>query len=242
MLPRIFPLPLSALAISCAVIFAVFARAELAIKPGDIKNGRYIYRLTREDMQTLTLASGKIPDWDWVDVGNKFFDDVHSFSNLRMQGGSWAFIGMKPGASAAEFVYKFDFAPAGVRPVGMRLREIVRIEQDGATYQKRSRTGFTSFYRAGESGEWIQLDGAAPDVGFRGDKEYLTDPLKLDAGASSVVYYKVVFISDRPVSGGYLKKGQKDAVPDRGGPLWNFTRTDQPDRFFQVVFQVEPAR
>ncbi|EIP97965.1 hypothetical protein OpiT1DRAFT_02415 [Opitutaceae bacterium TAV1] len=242
MFPRISTLPLLALVVPLAFTGAAPARAELAIKPDDIHNGRYIYRLTREDMQTLTPASGKIPDWDWIDVGNKFFDDVHSFSNLRMQGGAWAFISMKPGASAAEFVYKFDFTPAGVRPVGMRLREIVRIEQDGATYQKRSRTGFTSFYRIGESGEWIPLNSAAPDVGFRGDKAYLTDPLKFDAGASSVVYYKVVFISDQPVSGGYLKKGQPGGNPDRGGPLWNLTRQDQPDRFFQVVFQVEPAK
>ncbi|AHF91199.1 hypothetical protein OPIT5_14240 [Opitutaceae bacterium TAV5] len=240
MSPRISFFPLSALAVALSA--AATAHAELVIKPEDIKNGRYIYRLTREDMQTLAPSSGKIPDWDWTDSGNKFFDDVHSFSNLWMQGGNWAFIRMRPGASSAEFVYKFDFAPAGVRPVVMRLREVVRIEQDGVTWQKRSRTGFTSFYRISDTGNWIQINSAAPDVGFRGDKEYLTDPLTLDAGASSVVYYKVVFSSDQPVSGSYLKKGEKDAVPDRGGPLWNFTRTDQPDRFFQVVFQVEPAR
>lgn len=221
------------------VLPAAASRAELVINPGDIKDGRYIYKLEKSDMQTLVPDSGKLPDWDWTATGNKFFDDVYSFSNLRMNAGHWSFIQMKPGARSAEFVYKFDFTKTGRRPTTMRLREVVRHEQDGPTYEKRATTSYASFYRVGDDGEWVRLHASEPGKGYIGDKVELTPPLTID-GRATVVYYKVVLTSDRPIHGGYLKKGDKAGNDGRGGPLWNLTRADQPDNFFQVVFQTEP--
>ena len=223
-----------------AVLAASATRADLVIKPSDIKDGRYSYKLEQSDMSTLAPDSGKLPGWEWKQTGNKFFDDVYSFSNLRMTAGHWSFIQMSPGARTAEFVYRFDFSRTSRRPTLMRLREVVRHEQDGATYAKRAVTSFASFYRVGEKGDWLPLHASEPGVGFRGDKVYFTDPIKID-GQPEVVYYKVVFTSDRPITGGYLKKGDKAGKYGRGGPLWNMTRPDQPDNFFQVVFQTSPA-
>lgn len=222
-------------------VSAAAGRAELVINPGDIRDGRYIYRLERADMQPFEPESGKIPDWDWTPVGNKFFDDVHSFSNLRMTAGHWSFIQMRPGARSAEFVYRFDFSRTGRRPTTMRLREVVRHEQDGPAHDRRAETAFASFYRFGDDGEWIPLHASEPGKGFRGDKVELSPPVPID-GQSLVIYYKVIFTADRPIHGQYLRRGDPAGHQGRGGPLWNLTRADQPDNFFQVVFQTEPAR
>lgn len=241
--PKSMPCGLSlAMALSC--ILAIFAiskvDAELVIKPADIEGGRYVYKLERSDMKTLAPDSGKMPGWDWKPTGNKFFDDVYSFSNLRMTAGHWSFIQMQPGARMAEFVYRFDFSKTGRHPTLMSLREVVRHEQDGTAYDKRASTCFESFYRIGEKGEWMPLHSSSPDKGFRGDTVYRENSLKI-IGAPAVVYYKVVFISDRPITGGYLKKDDPKGNAGRGGALWNFTRPDAPDQFFQVLFQTVPT-
>ena len=86
------------------VFGSVVARAELTIRPSDIKDGHYIYQLEQSDMRTLTPEAGKLPNGDWTPTGNKFFDDVHSFANRRMTGSRGAFVQMKPGARSAGFV------------------------------------------------------------------------------------------------------------------------------------------
>lgn len=216
------------------------SRAELAIKPGDIKGGRYEYSLTQADMKSGEPQTGKLPGWAWQPMGSKFFDDLHSFSNVRITASSWAYVWLKKGASSGEFVFRFDFGKAGYRATNMRLREVVRHEQDGPTYTDRTATHFESFYSLGEGGDWIGINASEPGKGYRGDRDYLSDTIRLD-GAPSVVYYQVVIKGDRPLHGAYLKKGQPDAIEDRAGVLWNLTRKDQPDRFFRILFDVVPA-
>lgn len=235
-------LPLSAI-LSALAVALPSVRAELVIKPDDIKNGRYNYTLKREDLKTLAPTEGKLPGWETQTFDNKFLDDLHSFSNIRTQGGAWAYVGMKPGTSAAEFVYKFDFSALKLRPTSFRMRETVRFEQDGDSYPKRAKTGFTSAYRIGGDGEWIKINEAPQEVGFRGDKEYMSQPIKLPADSkASTLYIKTELTSNQPILGRYLKKGQNGANPDRGGPLWNLTRADQPDRYFQIMIDVAPAK
>ncbi|MDR1280156.1 MAG: hypothetical protein LBK99_04975 [Opitutaceae bacterium] len=213
-------------------------RASLAIKPSDIHNGKYLYKLDHGDMKTAVPSSGKLPDWEWIPSGNKLLDDCFSFSNIRVTGANWSFVWLKQGTTRGEIVYKFDFSRTGHAATAFRVREVVRREADGPAHDKRSSCGFRSFYRIGDEGEWKPLNELAPSPDFKGDTLLATLPVKLDA-PSPVVYYRVVLTSSQPLVGSYLGKGQKGHQDfGRAGVLWNFTRIDNAENFFQILFDV----
>lgn len=215
--------------------------AQIEIGSADITGGRYLYQLSQQDMKSVVPAQAKVPDWGWEATGNKLLDDAYSFYNIRMTGSHWSFLQLKPGARKGGVIYRFDFSKTGQAPKSFRVSERLRFEADGSVWNKRATTSFASYYRLGEQGEWVKINSIEDVNGYKGDSYVVSDPVEVNPADSAVVFFKVELTSDQPLHGGYLKKGEKGAVLDRGGPLWNFTRTDQPDEFFRILFDLVPA-
>lgn len=215
--------------------------AQVQISSADIQGGRYLYELKQQDMQSVVPAQAKVPDWGWEATGNKLLDDAYSFYNVRMTGGRWSFLQLKPGARKGGVIYRFDFSKTGQSPKSFRVSERVRFEADGSVWNKRATTSFASYYRLGEQGEWIKINSIEDVNGYKGDSYQESAPVEVSPAASAVVFFKVELTSNQPLHGGYLKKGENGAVLDRGGPLWNFTRTEAPDEFFRILFDLVPT-
>jgi hypothetical protein len=213
--------------------------ADLTIDKASLSGGEYHYEINQTDMYEIVPEEAKMAHWEWEPTGNQLLDDAYSFFNVQIQSQPrWSFLQLKPGARKGGLIYRFDFSQTGQVPLSFNVNQRVRFEADGTNWKKPARTGFASYYRQGESGPWIEIEAIQDVSGYKADQYLQTGPIALDRSKGSVVYFKVLLTSDQPIRGSFLKKGQTGFVEGRGGPLWNFVRTDTTDQFFSIDFEL----
>jgi hypothetical protein len=215
------------------------AAANLTIDKASLSGGRYHYEINRAEMAETVPEEAKMAHWEWEPTGNKLLDDAHSFFNVQIKSQRrWSFLQLKPGSRKGGIIYRFDFSQTGQVPLSFQVNQRVRFEADGTNWKKPARTGFASYYRQGETGPWVQIEAIQDVSGFKSDQYIQRGPIALDRAKGSVVYFKVLLTSNQPIRGSFLKKGQAGFVGGRGGPLWNFVRTDASDQFFSIDFEL----
>ncbi|EIP97964.1 PEP-CTERM putative exosortase interaction domain-containing protein [Opitutaceae bacterium TAV1] len=213
------------------------ASAALVIDAGSIVDNTYSYSLNFTDTAQYTAATSKVADAPWTATGNKFVDDVLSFSNIHMtvfNGGTRSSVSLINGATDGEFVYKFDFTDLNYTVNSFTISELVRREQDGTwtTSDQRNLTGFTSWYST-DGTNWSLLHQVNPAKTYLGQTTF-TDTVPL-AETTSIVYYKVVLSSSGPLAGSYTGESNNGHT----GVNWNYTtNTSTTSGFFTASFDL----